>query len=69
MSGVGQQVKPRRTQGYSTQYYWHIIFPIILFIVAAVWLAIIMFYPAAADDVRVTTATMMQKITGPYNSK
>ncbi len=40
---------------YSTQYYWSIIFPILLLIIVGTWILLIFMYPSAADISRKAT--------------
>ncbi len=37
---------------YTTENYWFILFPIILFAVVAIWISLILFYPFESDLAR-----------------
>ncbi len=52
---------------FSTHNFWHIMFPLLLIIIAALWLSLLIFYPIDTDRILGATETVAKIVN--INSK
>jgi hypothetical protein len=47
---------PKKETKYTTEKYWFVLFPILLFAVVGIWLSLVLFYPYTTDLARSAVA-------------